>query len=142
MDGTAKTSRKRANTELNKTHTIHVRLTPIEKEQGEILSETLLGKPNLSRLIRILLREAIGAGPDLLPKEREEFSLAIRQLTGIARNLNQITAAIHSDKNQIKRFSESNIEGLLKHVTSVRDTLKQVILSSQKRLVTINKEKK
>lgn len=141
MDVTAKTSRKRANTELNKTHTIHVRLTPEEKEQGENLSETLLGKPNLSRLIRKLLREAIGA-PDLLPKEREEFSLAIRQLTGIARNLNQITAAIHSDKNQIKRFSDFNIEALLGHVTAVRDSLKQVILSSQKRLVTTHKEQK
>ena len=49
-----------------KSDNIRVRLTTEEKAALEQLSESVLGRKNSSRLVRKLVRDAIGAGPDLL----------------------------------------------------------------------------
>ena len=95
---------------MEKTKLLHVRLTDEECLLVEKASIQLIGKPNKSRFIRKLVRDYIGMGPDLTEREIKEFREAVRQLTGISRNLNQITSRINSDEKQLSNLSEHYLD--------------------------------
>lgn len=79
-----------------KDKTVVVRVSEAERIALENLSQTLYGRPNKSRLLRRIFREYLGFGRDLIPAELELFRDSVRQLSGIARNLNQITQKLHA----------------------------------------------
>ena len=112
---------------MQKTKSMRVRLTDEEWQQAESASESLFGNKNKSQLIRKLLRDYIGMGPDLTDVEIKEFREAVRQLTGIARNLNQITLRINSDEKQLSNLSENYMNEVMSHVNIVNNTLKKYI---------------
>ena len=109
---------------MQKTKSMRVRLTDEEWQQAESASQSLFGNQNKSKLIRKLLRDYIGMGPDLTSLEIKEFREAVRQLTGISRNLNQIASRINSDEKQLSNLSEHYLDNIKNHVNSVNDTLK------------------
>lgn len=113
---------------MNKTKSIRVRLTDEEWTQAESVSLLLFGETNKSRLIRKLLRDYIGFGPDFTHEELNEFRQAVRQLTGIARNLNQITTKLHQNEQLTNRFSNDYLQEVLSHVIEVNDSLKNYIM--------------
>ena len=112
---------------MQKTKSMRVRLTDEEWQQAESASEMLFGNKNKSQLIRKLLRDYIGMGPDLTEIEIKEFREAVRQLTGIARNLNQITSRINSDEKKLSNLSERYMNDIMLHVNNVNNTLKTYI---------------
>ncbi len=112
---------------MEKTKSLHIRLTDDEWILSEDASIQLFGQPNRSRFIRKLVRDYIGMGPDLATIEIKEFREAVRQLTGIARNLNQITSRINSDEKQLSSLSEHYLDDIKSHVDNVNDTLKNYI---------------
>lgn len=112
---------------MTKSKSIRVRLTEAEWSQAETASLSLFGAINKSRLIRKLLRDYVGLGPDLSDKEINEFREAVRQLTGMARNLNQITARIQVDETQKKQLTENYLERLKLQVFEVNECLKNYI---------------
>ena len=112
---------------MQKTKSMRVRLTDEEWRHAESASEKLFGNKNKSQLIRKLLRDYIGMGPDLTTQDIKEFREAVRQLTGIARNLNQLVSRINSDEKQLSNLSESYMGSLKSHVDQVNDTLKHYI---------------
>lgn len=79
-----------------KDKTIVVRVSDAERKALEEFSTTLFGSPNKSRLLRKIFREYLALGRDLIPQELELFRDTVRQLSGIARNLNQITQKLHA----------------------------------------------
>ena len=109
---------------MQKTKSMRVRLTDEEWQHAELASQALFGNQNKSKLIRKLLRDYIGMGPDLTSLEMKEFREAVRQLTGISRNLNQITSRINSDEKQLSNLSEHYLDNIKNYVNSVNDTLK------------------
>ena len=109
---------------MQKTKSMRVRLTDEEWQHAESASQSLFGNQNKSKLIRKLLRDYIGMGPDLTSLEMKEFREAVKQLTGISRNLNQITYRINSDEKQLSNLSEHYLDNIKNHVNSVNDTLK------------------
>src|SRR5215472_11402706 len=73
---------------------VHVRLNAEEESAlGQLQSG--LGARCRSELLRQLIREAVGQGPDLLKPELQAFSEAVRELTALGRNLNQIARALN-----------------------------------------------
>lgn len=116
-----------------KTTSIRVRLTENEKQHLETLSIKLQGRINISRLVRKFIRDAIGLGPDLLVQESKQFQIAVRQLTGIARNLNQITAAIHSDKTAEKRLTMDYLKRLEQSTHTLKKELLRFIENTRQR---------
>ncbi len=110
-----------------KTKSIRVRLTDEEWSQAETSSLSLFGESNKSRLIRKLLRDYIGLGPDLTDKELKEFREAVKQLTGIARNLNQITARINKDNTQKTPLTDEYLERIKQQVLDVNNCLKSYV---------------
>ncbi|WP_019218372.1 plasmid mobilization relaxosome protein MobC [Legionella tunisiensis] len=107
-----------------KTKSMRIRLTEEEWNSADSASTALFGTPNKSRLMRKLLRDYIGMGPDLTDKEITAFREAIKQLTGMARNLNQITARINSDNKQVSQLSPDYIRRLSSLVREVNEQLK------------------
>lgn len=103
---------------------MRIRLTEEEWSGADSASIALFGRPNKSRLMRKLLRDYIGMGPDLTDEEMRAFREAIRQLTGMARNLNQITARMNSDNNQNSPLSPDYIKRLSSLVREVNEQLK------------------
>lgn len=106
---------------------MRVRLTEEEWQHAEAASIALFGNTNKSQLLRKLLRDYIGMGPNLVEQELKEFREAVRQLTGIARNLNQITARINNDEKNITHLSENNLERIKEKVSNVNAQLKGYI---------------
>ncbi|KTC94911.1 hypothetical protein Lfee_2575 [Legionella feeleii] len=107
-----------------KTKSMRIRLTEEEWSGADSASISLFGRPNKSRLMRKLLRDYIGMGPDLTDEEMTAFREAIRQLTGMARNLNQITARMNSDNKQNSPLSPEYIKRLSSLVREVNEQLK------------------
>ncbi|STX39281.1 plasmid mobilization relaxosome protein MobC [Legionella feeleii] len=112
---------------MNKTKSMRIRLTEEEWLHADSASMLLFGCPNKSRLMRKLLRDYIGMGPDLTEQEIKAFREAVRQLTGIARNLNQITSRINRDKKQTASLSDDYIERLKTNVLEINEQLKRYI---------------
>ena len=110
-----------------KTKPLIVRVTEKESELVEKASIQLFGRPNKSRYLRKLVRDNIGMGIDLTEQELKIFREAVRQLTGIARNLNQITSRINSDSKQLSQLSTNYLERINMHVLAVNDQLKHYI---------------
>ena len=107
-----------------KTKSMRIRLTEEEWSGADSASIALFGRPNKSRLMRKLLRDYIGMGPDLTDEEMRAFREAIRQLTGMARNLNQITARMNSDNKQNSPLFPDYIKRLSSLVREVNEQLK------------------
>jgi phage FluMu protein gp41 len=112
---------------MNKTKSVRIRLTDKEWDDAELASLRLLGTHNKSRLIRKLLRDYLNMGPDLTDREIQDFREAVRQLTGVAINLNQITMKINSDTKNLDKLSGHDLDAIKKQVRNVNDTLKNYI---------------
>jgi metal-responsive CopG/Arc/MetJ family transcriptional regulator len=116
---------------MAKTEAVRVRLSLDEKLQLDALSISLIGKKNRSRLVRKLIRDALNLDLDLLDAERLAFQQAIIQLSGVARNLNQITKLYHQGKAGEKRFSDFLLESLIDKVDALNTELKQYVKNTR-----------
>ena len=102
---------------MRKDHVITVRLNPNEYDVAWKQCKKKGAK--LSEMVRVVLREFLTRAPE--PKEDELNLLRnqLRQLSGIGRNLNQITRAIHQGKapgndrlqvqlNELQEYAKTN----------------------------------
>lgn len=109
---------------MNKTSTVRVRVTEEEKKLLEERSIAITGRNNKSKLLRKIIRELAYLTPDLLEEDIKEFRVAVKNLTGISRNLNQITAKINAGIYKDDTLSSHKIDVLKDHVDEVNKTLK------------------
>lgn len=122
-----------------KTTVIHIRVTDDEKLFAEELSLKVFGKQNTSKLVVKLLREACG-NAYLADKELQEFKQAVRNLTGISRNLNQITRLIHMDKKAPDTLTANYLKALLSSVQATQASLTALITATQSRAIRSNND--
>lgn len=116
----------------NKTKVLHVRLTDDEAVAFKKFAESLGEKR--ANLLRKMVRESINQTPDLLSGEQSVMMFAIRQLAGIARNLNQVTAAIHIGK-ALRSVDESYLTEIKKYVTAVKESFEGHVKNTKDRCV-------
>src|ERR1035438_7681767 len=74
----------------------HVRLHEIEDRALQQFVDHL--GTTRSKLLKKIIRELIGLGPDLLDQEWKAFEDLVYQLAAVGRNLNQLLKAIHTGK--------------------------------------------
>jgi len=86
----------RPRSELPLNYVVSIRLQEHENREFGKIAESLCVTP--ARLIRKMIRDSIGVGPDLLPQDATRVEEAIYQLTMLGRNLNQLLRAIHQGK--------------------------------------------
>ena len=121
---------------MNKTSTLRVRVSDQELRQLEELSVAKFGYKNKGRLLRKIVRDYIGMGPDLLAHEMQVFRQASSQLTGIARNLNQITARINDNPVKVDLVTVKKLDELSNYVNEVNSAVKGYV----KRTITRSQE--
>jgi len=76
-----------------------------------------------SKLFKKVVREIINNEPDLIVEEMKEFKNAVRQLSGISANLNQITRAINSGKVPKNSIKQSYYSDLNDNVNELKNKL-------------------
>jgi predicted DNA-binding protein len=116
----------------SKTEMFHVRLTTLESNAFKKLSENI-GETR-GRFLRKMIREVINNDIDLLTDEQSLLKVAIRQLVGIANNLNQIAAAMHSGKSH-RTIDEHYLNELKSHIISVRKAFESHVKKTKTRWV-------
>ena len=77
----------------------HVRLDEAEDRAFQQVVEGL--RTTRSRLLKKIIREMIGLGPDMLTQEWKLFEALAYQLAAVGRNFNQLIRAVHSGKATI-----------------------------------------
>ena len=117
---------------MTRYHHVAVRVTTEEKQQIKALSARLFGKANISKLLLKLLRESLGDGPYLTQDEMYAFCIAVRQITGIARNLNQITKKLNASANPAA-FNAHYLTQLQQYVQDLHIALVAVIEKTKTR---------
>jgi hypothetical protein len=108
-------TRKSAAEWLNRS--AHVRLHEAENRAFQNVVERL--QTTRSKLLRKIIRELIGQGPDLLDHEWQALENLIYQLGALGRNLNQYVKAIHTRQAKASPLDLALIE-------QVRDEVKRV----------------
>ena len=88
-----------------------------------------------ARLLRKLIRELIGQGPDLLPDELKSFREAVRQVGALGRNLNQAVRAMNAGKAGAADLDAESLKTLLDSVHQLEEELVRVVNRSRKRWV-------
>ena len=92
----------------------------------------MFGRANISKLLVKLVREVIHEGPYLTQDEMYAFCLAVRQVTGIARNLNQITKKLNANANPAA-FNAHYLAQLQESVQDLHTALVAVIEKTKSR---------
>ena len=111
----------------------HVRLDEAEDAGFQQLVESL--ETTRSRLLRKIIRESIGEGPDLLPQEMKPFEEAVFQLAALGRNLNQLLKLVHSGQINASSQDLALMEGIRTQVELLKKETLTVIDRSHERWV-------
>ncbi len=117
---------------VNKTQALQIRLTADENAAFKKLAEDI--GVTRARLARKLFREAINNEIDLLIDEELLLKAAIRQLTGMANNLNQITKAVHAGLIS-NPLDETELLKVIRDTIAARDDVITIIRKTKKRWV-------
>lgn len=117
-------------------HVISIRLQDHESREFEKIAQRFQVTP--ARLMRKMIRDSIGAGPDLLPQDAKLVEEAIYQLSMLGRNLNQLLRAIHQGKVSATTEAEVGIAELRDKVVQLKDGMQDVYDRSRYRLVPQN----
>ena len=111
----------------------HVRLDKAEDAGFQQLVVRL--QTSRSRLLRKIIRESIGEGPDLLPNEMKVFQDAVYQLASLGRNLNQLLKLLHSGQVKVSSQEQTLIESLRTQVECLKKETLTVIDRTRERWV-------
>lgn len=115
------------------THLHNVRLN--EPENLEFLRVAERLQTTRSRLMRKMIREVIGEGPDFLNQEWILFEKLAYQLSAIGRNLNQLVRAYHSDQGARITVDLSLLGVVLERTESVKQEIYRLIERCNRRWV-------
>lgn len=111
----------------------HVRLHEAEDRAFQGVVERL--QTTRSKLLRKIIRELIGQGPDLLDHEWLVLEKLLYQLSALGRNLNQYVKAIHTGQAQAAPPELALIEQVRDEVIRVEEEVVTIIARSNHRWV-------
>ena len=116
---------------MRKDHIITIRLNPREYQSAWKLTEKKNAK--LSEMVRVLLREFLTRSPEPKGEELNLLRNQLRQLTGIGRNLNQITRAIHQGKIPDNAQLQIQLDGLQEVTKTNQQMIASMVKKAQQR---------
>jgi len=111
----------------------HVRLDEAEDAGFQQLADRL--QTSRSRLLRKIIREAIGEGPDLLANEMKVFQDAVYQLASLGRNFNQLLKLVHSGQVMVGSQEQTLMESIRDQVDCLKKETLMVIDRTRDRWV-------
>jgi len=111
----------------------HVRLDDAEDFRFQQVVDSL--QSSRSQVLRKVIRELIGEGPDLLPQEMRVLNDLAFQVAAIGRNLNQLVRGMHAGQVAAMPSDLVVVEGVRDGVEAVKTELLAVIDRSRNRSV-------
>jgi len=114
------------------TRSAHVRLDDAEDFRFQQMVDRL--KTSRSQVLRKLIRDLIGEGPDLLPQEMRVLDELTHQVAAIGHNLNQLVRGMHAGQVTATPYDEV-VDGIRDRVDAVKKELLAVIDRSRDRSV-------
>jgi hypothetical protein len=114
----------------------NVRLSEKEHRALDVVQKRL--QTTRSRLLRKMIRELIGMGPDLLTQEWEVLERLIYQLAALGRNLNQYLKAIHTGQAMATPPDLALIQEVRDQVNRVDEEVVTIIARSWNRWVKMD----
>jgi len=115
---------------------LRIRLTEIEEKIVLDLC-AMLHEKSRSRVVRRMIREAGGQGPDLLGEGMATLREGFRQQAAMGNNLNQIARALNSGQYPNIRLDNELLLVVSAQVGEVKKELMEVILRSRYRWVRL-----
>jgi hypothetical protein len=112
---------------------VNVRVNEAEGLALRQLAEQL--QTSRSRLLRKVIRESIGEGPDLLPNEMKVFQDSVYQLASLGRNLNQLLKLLHTGQVKVSSQEQVLMEGIRDQVERLKKETLTVIDRTRERWV-------
>jgi len=110
----------------------------VRMNEAEALAMSQLAKQlqtNRSRLLRKVIRELIGEGPDLLDNEMKVFLDAVYQLASLGRNLNQLLKLVHSGQVMVSSQEQTLMESIRDQVEYLKKQTLIVIDRTRERWI-------
>jgi hypothetical protein len=95
----------------------------------------ILGEWTRSGVVRKMIREAIGQGPDLSKDNLESFREGVRQLGAVGRNINQIAHAIHAGKAGDCPWDSGLLNAIAQQVLALGNKLADIVMRCRNRWV-------
>jgi hypothetical protein len=111
----------------------HVRLDQAEDSRFQEMVQHL--QTSRSQLLRKMIRELIGEGPDLLPQEFKVLDEAVYQIAAIGRNLNQLLRAVHAGQVKAVPQDQTLMGEILNRIESLKNEFLIVMDRSRNRTV-------
>lgn len=119
---------------MNKTESVYVRLTQEESKAFKHFAEGLEGLDKTrAQVLRKMIRESVNEVPELMYDQQSLLMPAIRKLVEVARNLNQVTAAINSGKAH-RPIDESYLDEIKRSVLEVGSAFEDSIKKTKTRV--------
>lgn len=113
---------------MTKNNRLEIRISTADKALARQLSQEILGDINLSKLFIKMLHTIHTTKPIIIDEQLIDFRLAVRQLSGIARNLNQVTRRLNSDDNiSLEPLGNNYLTTLTQYVCQLNDEFKLLI---------------
>ena len=113
---------------------LRIRLTHSEEKIVLDLCEALHEKSR-SRVVRRMIRESGGQGPDLLGEGVSTFREGLRQQAAMGRNLNQIAKALNAGHAPATPIDPQLLDVVLHHVIDLKGMCAEIISRSHNRWV-------
>jgi hypothetical protein len=107
----------------------------LNEDEEKILLDlaVILGERSRSCVVRRMIREAGGQGPDLLSEGLNVFRDGIRQQAALGRNLNQIARALNSGQAPEFPWDVQLLNALSVQVADLKKELIEIVLRSRNR---------
>lgn len=105
-----------------------IRVTEADRQLAKETSFKLFGKRNVSRLFTKMLNKTANNSPIISDESLTDFRMAVSQLSGMARNLNQITRRINSDDAMTGDYlSMKYLNTISIYIQDVNNQIKKII---------------
>ena len=106
-----------------------------DEEQILIQLSQIFHEKNRSRIVRKMIREAGGQGPDLLKDDLNSFREMARQLAFRGNNLNQIARALNAGRAVGCPWNPDLLQGLLDENQAIKTEVKAIVMRTKNRWV-------
>lgn len=126
-----------ASKEIDRSKSKHVKLSMRASEYGGVSAIAAAGEVTPAQWIVALVRAVLTRGILAPSEELEALRQSTYQLTGIGRNLNQITHHINADPRQLRRLSPEQIRKIADAIQAHKQKADELVRTALERWVLI-----
>ena len=114
-----------------KSELIQVRISAQDKKAFSDLAERMC--LSSAKRLRALLVEAVSDGPALVGQQAQAIHDAVRELTALGRNLNQIAKAANQGRLLVDPIVVGELDSVLEHIMDLKRAIAVIVATAKRR---------